>query len=360
MRGGQYNGFISKNIAPKGVKQIGVYNSSGERLGGFDVGHLAMPDLGEKLYSFGALSDIHVADYYETSHEDFQNALTYFKDSTDVSFVCICGDLTRHGAPAELTVYKNIVDTYYPNGTVYAIPGNHESHKAYAESSYGANYFETYTGNEWYYSITHGNDVFIFVGCYSWGSGVFSDEEIQWLYQTLETYRDKRCFVFQHVFIKGDSGNALNLYTDVYSSGSDMMADSGDLGQAFILLMQHYKNVVFFHGHSHLRFALQELDVKANYNEDMGFRSVHIPSLAVPRDYSNGVVEYVFPESEGYVVDVYENAIVLNGIDFGRYDSSTGVRQATKQEPIATYKIDTTLQTIAANTFTDSTGTITT
>ena len=52
--------------------------------------------------------------------------------------------------------------------------------------------------------------------------------------------------------------------------------------------------------------------------------------------------------SQGCVVDVYENHIILRGRDF----------VANKFLPIATYCLDTTLQTIEANTFTDSTGMI--
>ena len=65
-------------------------------------------------------------------------------------------------------------------------------------------------------------------------------------------------------------------------------------------------------------------------------------------------LENIYAESEGYIVDVYENCIILNGRDFIDNDKDGhGLG-------IATYKIDTTLQTIEANTFRDSTGTITT
>ena len=116
-------------------------------------------------------------------------------------------------------------------------------------------------------------------------------------------------------------------------------------------LMNHYKNVIFFHGHSHLRFGLQTRTNLANIDEKYGRYSVHIPSLAVPRtgDITGANSrEDLYTESEGYVVDVYQNHIVLRGRDF------------VKEEflPIATYCLDTTLQTIKANTFTDSTGTI--
>ena len=54
--------------------------------------------------------------------------------------------------------------------------------------------------------------------------------------------------------------------------------------------------------------------------------------------------------SEGYLVDVYENGILLRGRDFAKGEWM----------PIATYWIDTTLQTVEAGTYKDPMGTITT
>ena len=190
------------------------------------------------------------------------------------------------------------------------------------------------------------------VGLYRWhNSELLSVEELQWLYEVLEKNRNKRCFVFQHVFPWGGAGNALNSYPhDIFT---------GTRGTVFENLMKHYKNTVFFHGHSHLRFYLQELDKIANYSSERGYKSVHIPSLSVPRDitFDGGYVSgyaSIYAESEGYIVDVYDDFIILNGRDF--IDNEADGHWL----PIATYKIDTTLQTIEANTFTDSTGTITT
>ena len=171
-------------------------------------------------------------------------------------------------------------------------------------------------------------------------SGIVCPGELQWLYENLEANRNKRCFVFFHVFPWGDCGNAGGYYT------SDIF--TGTQGSVFQSLMQHYKNVVLFHGHSHLRFDLQEIDDKANYSEAMGYKSVHIPSLAVPRDVIDETLTNVFSESEGYVVDVYENGIHLRGRDFVKGEFL----------PIASYWLDTTLQTIPAGTYTDPTGTI--
>jgi hypothetical protein len=208
-----------------------------------------------------------------------------------------------------------------------------------------------------YYSFTQGNDVFIMLSHYGkyegdgigWLSSKFvSIEELQWLYETLEANRNKRCFIFNHVYPYEDGvGDANRLYNGKYWRTQD-----SSVGQAFINLLKHYKNTILFHGHSHLRFHLQELDKKANYSGEVGYRSVHIPSLSVPRDRVDGATQYIYAESEGYIVDVYDDCIILNGRDFIDNDKDGN------WIGIATYKIDTTLQTIAANTFKDSTGTI--
>lgn len=92
----------------------------------------------------------------------------------------------------------------------------------------------------------------------------------------------------------------------------------------------------------------------ANYSSEVGYRSVHIPSLSVPRGLKDdgSKLEYKSAESEGYVVDVYDDYIILNGRDFVDNDSDGHII------PIATYKIDTTLHTVEAGTFVDETGLI--
>ena len=70
----------------------------------------------------------------------------------------------------------------------------------------------------------------------------------------------------------------------------------------------------------------------------------------MPRDIVGSALSNIYADSEGYVVDVYENGIHLRGRDF------------IKKEflPIANYWLDTTLQNVPAGTYSDSTGTITT
>jgi Icc-related predicted phosphoesterase len=351
-----YRHFIPQNTAPSGAQKIGVYDGNGKKVYSIPLGGLTPPNT-PKRYSFCALADVHIT--HETANEDFQRALTYANANCD--FTCIAGDLTDNASvESQLATYKTIVDTCSPNKPVYAITGNHENYNKYVKD-----YLEKYTGHPLYYSFTKGNDVFIMVGHYGAyaGDGIgwlatetWSQEELQWLYETLEANRNKRCFVFTHVLPHEHRvGNPNNLYV---TAGKPLLwyTNDGGIGQAFVSLLRHYKNTILFHGHSHTRFWLQELDPKANYSDDDGYRSVHIPSLSVPRDPAADGVKLtdIYAESEGYIVDVYDDCIVLNGRDFIDNDADGhGIG-------IAIYKVDTTLVEIPADTFTDSTGTITT
>ena len=347
----KYTHFIKENIAPSGTVKIGVYNSNGKKVCDIPLGRLKQPTQTKK-YSFLAISDVHIT--YDTANADFQRALTYAESNCD--FTCICGDLTANGTDSELSQYKSVVDGYAITKPVYAVGGNHDSIPA--DMTYSR--LTPYTGYPMYYSFNKGNDVFIMLSHYGkyegdgigWLSSKFvSVEELQWLYETLEANRNKRCFVFNHVYPWNDGvGDANRIYDGKYWLTAD-----GGVGQAFISLLKHYKNTILFCGHSHLRFYLQEIDKKANYSSEVGYRSVHTPSISVPRDMAeSGGYANVYAESEGYIVDVYDNYIILNGRDFIDNDADGHIL------PIATYKIDTKLVEVEANTFTDSTGIITT
>lgn len=343
----KYEDFIPENVAPIGSKRIALFDAYGNKIIQIPLKTLSHPNNKQKLYSFGALSDVHIV--YDTATDDFQRALNYLNNDEDVAFTCICGDLTDDGTESQLAQYKAIVDTYSPDTHVYAIAGNHEN---YVSTS--RNFLQQYTNQPLYYSFTYGDDVFIMCGIVSGSEGYFFENDttiypnpevqLQWLYETLEENRNKRCFLFQHILAAEGSGDALNLYP--YSK----LRDNYNESKAFINLLKHYRNVIFFHGHSHMKYYLQKYNDNANYDNVFGCHSIHIPSLAVPRDVNSSGTGYetIYADSEGYVVDVYENGIHLRGRDFVKGEFL----------PIASYWLDTTLKTVEANTFTDSTGTI--
>lgn len=330
----KYTSFIPQNIATKNARRIGVYNEQGNRVGQIPLEGLTPPTAGKKLYSFGALSDVHLQ--YDTARGDFQSALTYLKEVEKVDFVCISGDLTSSGTDEQLAEYKQFVDTYAGTMPVYAVPGNHEAYRGSTLESIISNY----TGYPLYYSFEYGNDAFVMVGVRGNSeNNLFTDAELVWLAETLETYKDKRVFLFQHVRPQDGCGNAIGIYNNDIWGGAEAVE--------FERLLRQYPNTIHFHGHSHLKFALQERDKLANIDRIYGGWSVHIPSIAVPRGPASAVdtsrVE-LYAESEGYVVDVYENGIHLRGRDFVKGEFI----------PIASYW----LETIPAGTYTDPNGTI--
>ncbi len=340
--------FISQNKAPIDNKYIYVYDGT-NLVGKVKASSMKMPSLGEKLYSFGALADVHVTDS-TLAMSKFQNALDYLNNTENVAFTCIAGDLTSSGTSSQFESYKTAVETYSPDIPVYEITGNHDCQDTTVAPFLTLTSTQQYTRSDLYYSFTQGNDVFIMFGMSGWyaytKTPIFTNESLQWLYETLEANRNKRCFVFEHCPRFDGSGKV----ADWANPTGDLLV--GNAGEAFKALMSHYKNIIWFHGHSHMEFQYQEHDLKVNYDNMFGCHSVHIPSLASGRELNADETGYTHTtaESTGYVVDVYENNIVLRGRDF----------VGEKFLPIATYCLDTTLQTIEANTFTDSTGTITT
>lgn len=328
--------FIPENVIPSGY--LNVFNG-GTLVGKIKAGGLKLPDLGSKRYSIGALSDVHVS---SAADAKLTKALSYLRNTEKVAFACIAGDLTWTGTDAEFEQYKSTIAAYADN--TYECTGNHDVQ----QTSATVDFMKPYTGHDLYYSFTQGDDVFIMFGMTGWPGKtgtMFSTESLQWLYETLEANRDKRCFVFEHC---PQFDSTLRPYPTAPTG--DLL--NGDSGRVFQSLLAHYHNVVWFHGHTHITFDWQKECQYANYDKEMGCHSVHIPALANGKSYDETQGKYVTDsgESYGYVVDVYDNHIVLRGRDFAN----------DKFLPIATYCLDTTLVEIPAGTFTDSTGMITT
>ena len=76
----KYTHFIPENIAPINAEKIGVYDGNGKKVCNISLGRLKQP-VQTKLYSFLALSDVHVQ--YDTATSDLQRALTYAENNCD-------------------------------------------------------------------------------------------------------------------------------------------------------------------------------------------------------------------------------------------------------------------------------------
>ena len=317
-----YTYLNSFNVAPYNATKIAVCKSGTTKI----LSSYLLPSqflfdsstYGNKLYSFGALSDVHIdgdGNDEASASSDLVRALNFFNSTANL--VSISGDLTVMDGYAELSTFKDLVDA---NSTipVYASRGNHDCR---------------YTGGSLYFEQSYQNDKFIFLGMNTenYGDSCFTTEEIDWLENKLETYKNQRVFLFFHVFMPDTCGNINNLYP--YSS----LDTSSSIVSRFVTMMTKYKNVIYFSGHSHLEFACQKFGANANiFSNGTTCHRVHIPSCAKPLTSS---ITYNRKGSEGYLVDVYENCIVLRGRDF----------EKGKFLPIANYLLDTTIKKVTDN-----------
>lgn len=270
-------------------------------------------DYGQHLYSFGIISDIHMG--ANTSDTDLQSALTYLNANENVAFTCVPGDITNGGTDAQFQSYKTIKETYSPNTEVYTTNGNHE----WRNSSFSNTLWETYMSNPRDYVLTHGKEVFIFIGIHgdADSKNTFSDAQKTWLETQLEKYKNTRVFLFEHYFINGTgNGNYNSLYP------VNTLTYNQTHGLWLLNLLKQYKNVFLVTGHSHLKFRTQELDKRITICNNVGGIEtgymLHIPSIVIPRDIIDGtsISDYLYAQSEGVVIDVYENCILYRGRNF--------------------------------------------
>lgn len=336
-----YSDFIDINIPPYMASTIGVYNSSGERIGFIPLSDFKK-SFDARLYRFGLLSDVH--DYEGSAAEasdDFYRALTLFNDKEDVKMTCICGDITQNGTETEFAFYANDVARFSPNTPVYTTTGNHDA----TYSGLNNDLWEQYTGKprvfELSETLSDGSvDHFLFLGMSYWSMGSggtpYLLEDITWLGDKLEEYRNERCFVFTHLFFPDRAGNMNEVYPQSNWLGGAQL-------EKLEKLCDRYVNSIWFSGHSHWKWALQKFQDRANIyrayknNKPSCGWCVHVPSCASPIDSNGTTRESKNLESEGAIVDVYQNYVDIRGVDI----------KNGKYFPIATYRLNTTLYEIA-------------
>lgn len=318
----KYKHFIPQNTAPNGAKNITVYDRNGNKIASIALGRLNRPTK-DKKYSFGLVSDIHLWDTEPSwnANTKFDNALSHFAKE-GCAFCVVSGDLTQSGFYKRTEEY-DASTTYYDTGQlaeyericndnsipVYELSGNHESYyDMYITNNLDK--WDTYTGESaLHYSFVYNNDLFVMLGQPN-GTTPMSDDALNWLSGTLEANKDGRSFIFVHPPLS--SGNPQGAYTT-----NPIFDWWGEKTTTFENLLKQYPNTILFHGHTHTKFECQEVDPCANYADGEGYKSVHVPSLSRPRNVVNGTISaYIDTESQGYIVDVYSDCIVLNGMDF--------------------------------------------
>lgn len=334
-----YEDFIDVNVFPRDADAIGIYDSSNEHRGTISITDIK-PDYSERpAYSFGLLSDVHVGRPASSMAEaDFERALQFF-NSKATAMTCICGDITENALQTEYQSYASI--TSKSSVPVYTTTGNHDCIGA---DGVNAALWKQYTGQQVVFEksveINGKIDHYLFLGMsyYNFVAPYF-EHHLNWLEDKLEEYRNERCFVFTHLFFPDRAGN-LN---DIYPSKNWLRGTQLERLQG---MCNRYVNTLWFSGHSHWMWSLQKYQDRANIHrlyeggQPVSGWSVHVPSCADPINSNGTSRENIPAESEGAIVEVYENHIDILGLNL----------LSGKYLPVATYRLDTSMQPVAPRT----------
>lgn len=299
---------------------------------------------GEQLYSVGAISDSHQGTRYGETSLPYNHFVGAAKQLSDmgVSMIGICGDISYENKEFEYALHADAIREIYaynPQMPIYTVSGNHEC----KYTGFSREWFLKYSRNVVKYDtkllpvFSDGNtldfvielpdgSVMIYLNqiYYDYGkttSRLLDDTQLDWLGARLEEYRDKTVFLFFHTFLDEEAGDASTSAGKEYSL--PLIAGTVDHTR-LVKYLTKYRNVVYFSGHSHQSFDLQFMKEKAgdksnlytNIDDNGGnfATMVHIPSVAAPR--TGEKLSDDKTRSEGYVVYVYEDRVVLHGYDF--------------------------------------------
>lgn len=356
------NSLIRQNICPFNGKYIGVYPKNNDNLKVSINDKLLKRDFGKRRYRFGLLSDVHHSvDDRAKGKEDLRNALSFFDKKEEVKFVCITGDLTVADWPGEfkdLDSFKENIDSYSTHTPVFISRGNHDigclSSLTPEEIKRRWKYYSFPTKNideydiqfqhendiddtENFYFIKN-NDVFIFLSLIDNGGNGWRIDDLYWVWNILNKYRNNRCFLFTHLFFENEAGDAH--CGGAYYSYWRWLFDT-ETYKIFYRLNKYYKNCIFFSGHSHISWRMQQYPCyNANISNSNGESAwkVHIPSGAYPRVPNSSSTGYSdkYNASEGGVVDVYDDYVDIRGIIFKTEEDDDYVN---KYDALSHYRI---------------------
>ncbi|MCH5299420.1 MAG: starch-binding protein [Ruminococcus sp.] len=313
----------------------------------------------EKNYSFASYSDIHIDGLYSTykyADDHWREALQTAADRK-VDFIVESGDYTNNNNESagiqakEWKIYQKILaESDYCN-PIYEAIGNHELWQGVSE---GTSSFINATGLEGsnntaskaYFEKDIMGDHFIFMalegGFYPDRVEEFSTEQLNWLEGLLKKYSGDghNIYIVEHsLFYRYGAGDTVTgaPYYDI------PLSDNQASTVRFKSLLEKYKDTIFISGHTHIAFSEQY-----NYSDNnrTSAQMIHNSSVGGTRHIINGKLNYTYyaDQTEGYIVDVYDNAIIFNGTNlyYNEYDpnccyivrtSQQAYQQMTSTEP---------------------------
>ncbi len=320
---------------------------------------------GELLYTFTSLSDLHID---ERAKVWWVNAKTNLRSALQISaerqsdYVVVSGDcVTCSTLDEEWSSYERILSQSDFVNPIWECIGNHELKD---DVPTGLEKYIRGTGTDGsrsstpYYSMIEEKtgDLFIFM-CLELSKdpnndAVFSDPQLAWARTLIEqNYTSRNIFLVEHAPIRSyGAGDDI----DNPHYGGLMDGDKGTNKQ-FKKILQDFPNIIFVSGHTHLDF-----DENYNYFNDNGHacHMIHNPSVGGTSKIIDGSMSYIEEGygSQGYIVQVFENEVVFNGLDVrtnlyypqysyvmeGARTSSSAVNPAPAERPLKNKTVDIT------------------
>ncbi len=281
---------------------------------------------GDKLYNFSSYSDVHIdpEGYYQHYTEYWTQALE-FSAKKGADFIVSSGDMVNYGREEEWDIYLSILADSSFDNPVYESNGNHDLR---ADETAGTKNFVTYSGtdntianydaNKPYYAVTEKStgDLFIFMAWESYKgyeTGAFSDEQLAWASELLEENygTGKNIYLIEHAPIEG-FGAGDRMENPYYKA---LLKQDQLSNVKFKSLVQKYPEVIWMSGHTHIDF---QLDYNYSNEDDTACHMIHNPAVVGSTwvnstddglEYNNGSGY----NSQGYLVEVYENTVVYYG-----------------------------------------------
>jgi uncharacterized protein YjdB len=261
------------------------------------VGQNPLNKCGSRKFKFAIFSDVHTkADTTQNPNVKLREAIAKVQE-LGCAFIAVTGDLCNYDVENELNQYKAEIDA---NATipVYEVTGNHDA----TQKGLNTTLWKTITGQDPYYEIIKDNEVFLFVSQASWGddsnSKIFPKAYQDWLTSKLEEHKTKnRVFFFFHQYMPDCEGFG-------YRNGTQNQSYLTGSLPYFTNLINTYKNVIWFSGHSHTKFEVQTNYPNVNaYNKNGEICTmIHTPTLQ---------------EGEYYIATVYDHLVELEGYKNG-------------------------------------------
>lgn len=284
----------------------------------------------ELRLSFPVVSDIHVQSDNKASQTKLAAALQDLHEiSPDAGALIINGDLTN-GRSGDYARLKTILNTYPHPANVWSAIGNHEFYKAWYDASGRWNpdgfpngetedasisRFLQFNGeSSIYYEKTLSGYHFIFLGSEQYRQSnpdnkedaYLSEAQLDWLKQTLnkDAQEGQPIFIFLHQPLP-----------DTVAGTSNFINNRAIVQhQELQSILSAYPQVILFTGHTHWELNSKNTLAKG------AFTMINTSSVEQPwtADDTGTGKEADAKASEGLLVDVYNDKVVVRGRDFAK------------------------------------------